>query len=175
MSDNIIIRKVEPKDIQSVVDIQVNGWKTAYKGIISDDFLESMNKEEKINKRKKDYNKTGFIVAELKNEIVGFCRYIDNNTYSKDLDYIDCEILALYVKVDLKYRGIGTKLFEYVKHEFQTKNKSKMILWCLKENDPSKKFYKKMGGKIVEEKEIELKGKKYREVGFLYSIWEEKD
>lgn len=170
MSDNIIIRKVEPKDIQSVVDIQVNGWKTAYKGIISDDFLESMNKEEKINKRKKDYNKTGFIVAELKNEIVGFCRYIDNNTYSKNLDYIDCEILALYVKVDLKYRGIGTKLFEYVKHEFQTKNKSKMILWCLKENDPSKKFYKKMGGKIVEEKEIELKGKKYREVGFLYSI-----
>lgn len=170
MTDNIVIRQVKLKDIPSVVDIQIAGWKTAYKGIISDDFLKSMNKEEKIEKRKKDYNKNGFIVAELKNEIVGFCRYIDNNTYSKELDYIDCEILALYVKPNLKYSGIGTKMFEYVKNEFKSKNKHSMILWCLKENEPSKKFYKKMGGKIIEEKEIELKGKKYGEVGFLYSI-----
>lgn len=170
MTDNIVIRQVKLKDIPSVVDIQIAGWKTAYKGIISDDFLKSMNKEEKIEKRKKDYNKNGFIVAELKNEIVGFCRYIDNNTCSKELDYIDCEILALYVKPNLKYSGIGTKMFEYVKNEFKSKNKHSMILWCLKENEPSKKFYKKMGGKIIEEKEIELKGKKYGEVGFLYSI-----
>lgn len=34
--ENIIIRNVAEKDIPSIADIQVNGWKTAYKGIIDD-------------------------------------------------------------------------------------------------------------------------------------------
>ncbi len=29
--ENIIIRNVKEKDIPSIADIQVNGWKTAYK------------------------------------------------------------------------------------------------------------------------------------------------
>lgn len=45
-----------------------------------------------------------------------------------------------------------------------------MILWCLKENEPSKKFYTKMGGKVIKEREFEISGKKYCEVGFIYSI-----
>jgi hypothetical protein len=43
---------------------------------------------------------------------------------------IDCEITALYVKTDLKYNGIGTKLFQFVVNEFKSQSKSKMILWC---------------------------------------------
>lgn len=34
--ENIIIRNIEEKDIPSIVDIQIDGWKTAYKGIIDD-------------------------------------------------------------------------------------------------------------------------------------------
>ena len=37
--EDIIIRNVNEKDISSVADIQVNGWKTAYKGIIDDVIL----------------------------------------------------------------------------------------------------------------------------------------
>ncbi len=83
---------------------------------------------------------------------------------------IDCEITALYVKPDLKYNGIGTKLFKYVIDEFKNKNKTKMIIWCLKDNEPSKKFYTKMGGKIVKEKIMEIGDKNYLEVGFEYNI-----
>ena len=52
--ENIIIRNIEEKDIPSVVDIQIDGWKTAYKGIIDDnDILISMNRDERIERRKK--------------------------------------------------------------------------------------------------------------------------
>ena len=49
-------------------------------------------------------------------------------------------------------------------------NKHKMILWCLKENENAKKFYTKMGGKVVAEKDIEFGWKLYKEVAFLYSL-----
>jgi len=67
---NIIIRNVKKEDIPGVVDVQITGWQTAYKGIIDDSFLASMNREERIKQRNKDYNKGGFIVAELNKEIV---------------------------------------------------------------------------------------------------------
>ena len=132
---NIIIRNIEENDIPSVVDIQINGWKTAYRGIIDDNVLNSMNRDERIEKRRKDYKENGFIVAELDNQVVGFCRYIDSNKFTQDISDVDCELLALYVKPDLKYNGIGTKLVQFVINEFKSKNKTKMILWCLKDNE----------------------------------------
>lgn len=168
--ENIIIRNIKKQDIPKVVDIQINGWKTAYRGIIEDKYLDTMNKEEKIEKRQRDYILNGFIVAELNNDVVGFCRYIDNNSFSTEVKEADCELLALYVKSNLKYNGIGTKLFQYVKNEFIKKGKNKMILWCLKNNEPSKKFYTKMGGKIISERPIEIGNKLYQEVCFLYDI-----
>ena len=167
---NIIIRNIEENDIPSVVDIQINGWKTAYRGIIDDNVLNSMNREERIEKRRKDYKENGFIVAELDNQVVGFCRYIDSNKFTQDISDVDCELLALYVKPDLKYNGIGTKLVQFVINEFKSKNKTKMILWCLKDNEPSKKFYTKMGGEIIKERVIEIGEKGYCGVGFVYNI-----
>ncbi len=168
--DNIIIRNVEEKDIPSVANIQTNGWKTAYKGIIDEAILNSMKEADKIERLKGNYKKNGFIVAEINNEVVGFCRYVDSNEFTLDMQDIDCEITALYVKPELKYNGIGTKLFQFVINEFKSKNKAKMILWCLKDNEPSKRFYTKMGGEVIKEKTIEIGGQNYYEVGFRYNI-----
>ena len=168
--EDIIIRNIEEKDIPSVVDIQISGWKTAYKGIIDNDFLNAMNRDERIKKRKNDYKSNGFIVAELHNQIVGFCKYVDSNKFTPDISYIDCELLALYVKPNFKYNGIGTQLFNFVINDFKNKNKTKMIIWCLKDNEPSKKFYTKMGGKIVKDREIKIGDHNYNEVGFEYNI-----
>lgn len=165
----MIIRNIEESDIPEVVDIQIEGWREAYKGIIENEYLESMNREERINKRKKDYKKGFFIVVEIDSEIVGFCRYY-SDVFSNDGEGYDCELMALYVKPTLKQQGIGTKMFNYVKEDLKKQGKQKMILWCLKENYSSRKFYEKMGGKIVAEHDIKIGNKKYPEVGFGYEL-----
>lgn len=48
--NEIIIRKVRKDDLMQVAEISVNAWKTAYRGIISDDYLDSLNVEKKISK-----------------------------------------------------------------------------------------------------------------------------
>ena len=92
------------------------------------------------------------------------------NSFLPEIENADCELSVIYVRPDFKYCGIGTKLFNYVTNEFKNKNKSTMILWCLKDNEPSKKFYTKMGGKIIAERNSELGNKQYKECCFEYDL-----
>ena len=169
---NIIIRNVEKEDLWEVSNIVVKGWKSAYRGIIDDEFLDSLKVEDNYNRMLKNYQENGFIVAEINNEVVGFCRYTVNNLFSQDVKNIDCELCAIYVKPDLKRQGIGGALFQYVIQEQKKNENQNMILWCLKENYNSRKFYEKMGGILYGENEIEKGGKKYKEVGYKYNLSE---
>jgi len=168
--DNINIRDIKKEDIPQVVDIQISGWRTAYKGIIDDEYLENMNYEERIKMRQKDYTENRFIVAELNNEVVGFCRYTDNMEKTPETPEVDCELRALYVKPELKHNGIGKKMFQYAVNEFKNMGKTKMVLWCLKDNVLARKFYEKMGGKIIKERLIHIGNRDYKEVAFEYDI-----
>lgn len=163
------IRNVAEKDLPDVVDIQIAGWRAAYRGIIDDEILDSMNREERLARRRKDWRDTGFIVAEQDGEVVGFCRYIDNNSFSPGYN-IDCELMAIYLRPDVRRQGIGRKLFNYVTDEFRRKGKKKMILWCLKDNRPSRRFYEAMGGTLGGEKDFEAGGKKFPEIAYLYDL-----
>ncbi len=40
---DIKIRNVKEEDIEHIVDIKIDGWKTAYKGIINDEYLNNMD------------------------------------------------------------------------------------------------------------------------------------
>ena len=168
--DNLIIRKIEKRDIQKVAEIQVNTWKKVYKGIIDDFYLKNMNVKDKIKEREKDYDKNGFIVAEINGEVVGFCRYIYDDYFNSQVRDADCELLAIYIRDDFRQIGIGTKIFEYVKNEFINNNRKKMIVWCLKENIGAKIFYRKMGGKSILEKQIQIGYKKYLVECFEYDL-----
>ena len=166
----MIVRNVKKEDLRAVSEIAVRGWQTAYRGIIDDEYLDSLSVEANYQKRLKDYKENGFIVAELDNEVVGFCRYTLENLFSKEMPEIDGEICAIYVKPELKRNGIGRELFKYVFYEFKKNGNKKIILWCLKVNYPSRAFYEKMGGVLCGENTITKGGKEYKEVGFKYNV-----
>ena len=166
----LLIRNVELSDLKDVSEIVVKGWQTAYRGIVDDDYLDSLSVEENYQKRVKDYKENGFIVAEQDNKIVGFCRYRIGNNYKNEYPEVDCELSALYVKPEEKRKGIGQELVKYVKNEFRKNNLNKMIIWCLKNNYSSRAFYEKMGGKLCGETSCVRGGKEYKEVGFIYDL-----
>lgn len=166
---DLVIRKVKYEDIEQIVDININDWKKVYKGIIDDTTLDNLNRNEKIYKWKQHYNIGNVIVAEENGKILGYCRYDDNAVYENS--NIDSEIIAIYVDYDSLGKGVGRKLVEYVMNDLKNKNKNKMIIWCLEKNENGRKFYEKIGGKLItDEKYFEKDGKRYKEVGYIYNI-----
>lgn len=165
----ILIRKVKYEDIEQIVDINIKDWKKVYKGIIDDEILDNLDRNKKIEKWKKHYNIGNVIVAEQNGNLLGYCRYEDNTNYNNT--DIDSEILAIYVDCDKLEKGVGRKLVEYVMTDLKNKNKAKMVIWCLEKNKNARRFYEKIGGKLLDdEKFFEVEGKKYKEVGYIYEM-----
>lgn len=127
-----------------------------------------MDIEYTIEKNKRIFEQYNIIVAELKNEVIGFCRYDYNNYYEEE--NVDCELIALYIKPEMKRHGIGRKLMKYAINEFKNSKKEKMILWCLKENYPSRAFYESMGGKASKIKLEKFGEKEYELISYLYEL-----
>lgn len=170
--DTVVIRKMKKEDVKGVVSIHINGWRTAYRGIIDADYLDDMDVDAKqydYQNRVKD-KEENILVAEQNQKIVGFCRYAEDNRFSKQNTDIDCEVVALYIDYEHKRQGIGTKLFSAVREKMIEKGKRKMIVWCLEKNEPAKQFYQKMGGKAGQEKKACIGGKEYKGIGFLFDL-----
>ena len=156
------------EDAEAVTDVLINTWKTAYRGIVSDDCLDNLDRESLTERRRKQYK--DYIVAVLDERVVGYCWYVNDNSFSKDTPEIDCEIVAIYVLPEYEGRGVGRKMFSYAAEDLRNQKRSKMVIWCLKENDSGRKFYEKMGGVIMGEHQTHIGNQDYDEVGFLFNI-----
>lgn len=164
--NGIKIRRATIEDVGAISAIKIEGWQTAYKKIINEEYLKNMSIEKIIEKNKNNFERYPFIVAESNNEIVGFCSY----NFEKTEENSDCELRGIYVKSNMKRCGIGKKLINYVKREFRKANKQKMILWCFKENYPSRKFYEARGGIEGQIKNIEIGGTEYEIISYLFNL-----
>ena len=166
-----MIRKAILSDAKNIAILIVSGWQTAYKGLINQNFLNSMSiskMTEGWSKNIASQNKDNHIfVYENNNKILGVIRFgkpdDENSSYN-------AEIHVLYVEPSLKRQGIGTKLFNFAKDYFIKNNTINMIIWCLKGNIPSINFYKKMGGKIVDTRKSVVNNIKLEEVEIAYTL-----
>ncbi len=169
IKNNIIIRKIEVKDIRDVVTLINECWKKAYKKIMSVQTFKRReeNKNERIEKWKNNINKRNGFVAEIDNKIVGYCEYILNS----DLEVADCEVTILYVDNNYQSLGIGKKLIEFARSKLKGNDKKTMAIRCLEENRNGREFYKKIGGiELDEVAYFECENKKYKEKIYMYQI-----
>lgn len=171
MNSKISIRPVKESELRRVAAIRVAGWQSAYRGIVDDAFLDAMSidgAEAKMRSRFKENNT--FLVAEVAGQIVGFCRFVSDNSFTPEATDADCELTALYIDPPHQHTGVGTALFDYVVDTLRAQGRRHMILWCVKENLPAVSFYEKMGGKLAGEKMHTLGNNTLPIVMFTYEI-----
>lgn len=150
-----IIRKKKREDCTTVAHIVTVAWNETYKGIVPDEFLDNLYKNEKEratnsynNFNEKDNHQ---YVLEVENKVVGFV----NVGLTNEIDDDNCgEIYAVYIINGYKGYGFGKKLIETGINELKEMGCDKMIIGCLVGN-PSNKFYEHIGGKYIKQRIFE--------------------
>ena len=168
--DNINIRNACRDDLEQIVNIKINGWKSAYIDIIDSSILNNLSIDKEMDSYINKYSLNDVFVAELNGEILGFCRVYDYKESPYDDREIDSEIREIYVRSDIKRMGIGSKLFSYVLNYFKRKGKKKLYLGVFENNYKSRKFYEKMGGMLGKKSNLRLNDKDYPVVSYIYEL-----
>lgn len=150
-------KKAIPEDALGIAIVNVYTWKTAYSGLIPNDFIDSRIDRviEIADRNRRDIEEgNSFIVAKENNTVIGFAWY----GKSRNEEFVDSgEIYALYVLSGFQGKGIGREIFDSCIGELKKEGYESLIINCL-EGNKSMEFYKHMGGKVVGKSMDEIKG-----------------
>lgn len=142
-----MIRKAEIDDASRIAEIQISGWRYAYKGIIDDIILfRKLNIEKKsqmIRETLREGKEEWFAYEE--NGIIKGMMIIGK---SRDEEKSDCfELCAIYVEPLMIRNGIGKKMLEYFEETGKNRGFKEYIVWVLEKNIIGRSFYEKNGYK----------------------------
>jgi ribosomal protein S18 acetylase RimI-like enzyme len=163
------IREANQDDVADMVKVRVDTWRATYRGIVPDDFLKDLSYQSISDRWKKVFwenrkpNVAVFVAENEKKDIVGIA--ICGPEQSQDPIYHG-EIYVLYVLPQYQRQRIGRRLVAAcVQHLLQQLTVETMLIWVITEN-PYRRFYESLGGRLVHEKTKEIGGKMISEVGY---------
>lgn len=156
------IRKAVLNDAKGIAKVHVDSWRTTYKNIIPDEFLNNLSYQRREELWINNIPKGNVFVAENdKGEIVGFSSGgIERSGKYKEYQG---ELSSIYILKEFQGQGIGKALTNPVIRELEKLGINSMLVFVLEENG-SRLFYEKIGGKIIDTVEVEIAGKKLKEL-----------
>jgi L-amino acid N-acyltransferase YncA len=161
------IRKAVPADADAVFWVRVKSWQTSYAGILPARFLADLGspvhlKEWQEDRDNLNHNKVTYVAEDDQGTIVGFA--IGGPERTGDAVF-QGELYAIYLLEQNQHQGIGTGLVQMISGELMTRGYPSMLVWAISAN-PTRGFYEKLGGEVVDQKEIEIGGAYYTEVAY---------
>ena len=162
---SIMIRPATLDDAEAIGSIQIETWKSAYRGLVADEFLDGMSKDERKNRWSEILLRAGCatFVSEVDGKhIIGFANGGPGRDERADFRG---ELNGLYVLPDWHRQRIGSRLVGSIAHWLLKSGLDTMLVWTLADN-PFRPFYERLGGKLIAEKDIEIGEQKLREVAY---------
>ena len=171
MPDALTIRPATPYDAQAIARIRVQGWRFAYQGLISQDYLDSLSVA-KDTKRMRGYlsqfpqnsppsrsapvqssdgEKRSFMLAVRDDAVLGFCRFsatpdkIDHAEKAIPGETINGRLHSLYIDPDALGQGVGHVLMSHTLSTFAAWGCERANLWVLEGNSRAISFYERQG------------------------------
>lgn len=157
-----MIRKAELSDVKQIAQVHVDSWKTTYKGIINQDYLDKIKYEdrEKLWEHALTNPPTYIWIAEVNRKIVGFASGGSERT--KKYGY-DGELYAIYLLETFQKNGIGKELVKHLAKDLDEAGYSSLLVWVLLQNK-SIPFYKSLNPVEVDSEQIKIGEQFYEEV-----------
>lgn len=140
------IREAEPEDANAIADIHIASWQFAYRGIMNDELLDSMDHNKKAAAWSEAIGNLGWsvYVSQGDKRITGFIHISEYGDKDIAQDRVG-EVASLYILPELIGFGLGAKLFSEGLSHLAKAGYSQVALWVLQQNARSISFYQKFG------------------------------
>ena len=172
MPDALTIRPATPYDAQAIARIRVQGWRFAYQGLISQDYLDSLSVAEDTERMRgylsqlpqnslpsrsasvqgsSDGEKRSFMLAVRGDAVLGFCRFsaapnkIDRAERAVPGGTMNGRLHSLYIDPDSLGQSIGHTLMNHALSTFAAWGCERATLWVLEGNSRAISFYERQG------------------------------
>lgn len=156
------VRKAVLTDASGVAKVHVDSWRTTYKGIIPDEYLTNLTYEGREQIWENNIPKGNVFVAENEKEkIIGFST--GGKERSGEYQGFKGELYAIYILKEYQGQGIGRLLVKPIMEELEKSGIHSMLVLVLEDNQ-SRLFYESLGAKVIDKVEIEIAGKKLKEL-----------
>ncbi|OIJ67911.1 GNAT family N-acetyltransferase [Streptomyces mangrovisoli] len=135
-------------DCDRVAEIRVAGWRTAYRGLMPQPYLDGLSVARDAERRRevftRDRTDVVNLVAEHGGEVAGWAAH---GPYRDDESGLtaDAELYTLYVDPARQGRGIGHALLQEVLRQRAGLGHDLIMLWVVKGNTPARRFYERAG------------------------------
>ena len=162
------IREAVLSDANGIAKVHVDSWKTTYKNIVPDEYLESLKYEVREQMWSNVIPNGGVFVAENEEgRIVGFAS--GGKERSGKYPDFQGELYAIYILKEFQRHGLGQLLVKAVIDHLHEQHISNMIVLVLEENE-SKHFYESLGARKIDTLVVDIAGKELNE---LVLAWDE--
>ena len=162
------IRTARLTDTAGIAKVHIDTWRTTYTDIVPAEHLASLSYGncqtwwDDVLARKRSRSST--YVAEADGcGVVGFA---DGGPEREGNQTYQGELYSIYILEEYHRRGVGRKLVSAIAQSLLTCQMSSMLLWVLKDNHPSRRFYEALGGEYVGQKAISIGGASILEVAY---------
>ena len=157
------IRKAIVEDATGIGTVHVDSWRTTYKVIIPDEFLEKLSYTQRTllwERHLEDLTKFILVAENDDGDIIGFSSASQRETAPiPNSIYLE----TLYLLEAYQGKGLGRLLLKELFLFFQQKNYSKIYVEVLADNT-SKYFYEHFGAKLLTSLDINIGGKVVEEL-----------
>ncbi|WP_425247078.1 N-acetyltransferase family protein [Streptomyces sp. NEAU-NA10] len=142
-----LVREMTLADCERVSEIRVRGWRTAYRGLMPQSYLDALSVTEDAERRRAWFTEGDGsvvnLVAEHAGEVVGWAAH---GPYREgELRTDDAELYAIYLDPGHIGTGIGRMLLTEAIRRTTARGHRRMYLWVLKENTHARRFYERAG------------------------------
>lgn len=152
------VRRAVPDDADAIERIRTDTWRVAYRGLLPDAVLARLGYDGAARRRSLAAmtDDRFALVAEHDGLVVGYC--LGGPSRVEDAAHPG-EIYAIYVLPPHHGHGHGAALLRAGFRECAARGWRGVLIWVLRENAPSRRFYERMGGRHLgdrdEDREIE--------------------
>lgn len=163
------MRPATPEDAAAIERVRTDTWRAAYRGLLPDSVLDALGYDS-TRRRQQMAAMTAdrfALVAEHGGEFIGFA--YGGPSRSEDSAH-QGEIYAIYVLPAHQGHGHGSALMRAGAREVQARGWRGMLVWVLRENHASRRFYERMGGRHLRDRDTdrEVEGVTITESGYAW-------